>query len=188
MYEITLNPRDYGIEALVEGMGAESSIFNGDNRKQWANEVGIFVSRLNGLSARAKKLHDLLSGDESIKATPAALKTLKVQMFNINDALNASIDLSEKLESEVTPVGVCASSGTIGHSVSFGHTDAAVVVCRPVALADASATALGNRVSRPEEVARALKWIQGVGEIQGALVIVRDQLGVWGELDLVRLH
>lgn len=104
MYEITLNPRDYGIEALVEGMGAESSIFNGDNRKQWANEVGIFVSRLNGLSARAKKLHDLLSGDESIKATPAALKTLKVQMFNINDALNASIDLSEKLESEIAPV------------------------------------------------------------------------------------
>lgn len=104
MYEITLNPEDYGIEALVEGMGAEKSRFNGDNRKQWADEVGMFVSRLNGLSIKAKKLQDLLSNTESIEATPTALKTLKVQMFNINDALNVSIDLSEKLESKIVRV------------------------------------------------------------------------------------
>ena len=103
MYEITLNPEDYGIEALVEGM-SENSHFNGDNRKQWADEVGTFVSRLDSLIVKAKKLQDLLSGSESIEATPAALKTLKVQMFNINDALNASIDLSDKLESEITRI------------------------------------------------------------------------------------
>ncbi|MBW2591826.1 MAG: hypothetical protein JRE58_02270 [Deltaproteobacteria bacterium] len=104
MYEITLNPEDYGIEALVAGMGIESRRFNGDNRKQWADEVGIFVNRLNGLSAKAKKLQDLLSNNESIEATPAALKTLKVQMFTINDALNTSIDLSEKLETEIVRI------------------------------------------------------------------------------------
>jgi len=104
MYEITLNPEDYGIEALVDGMGTENGRFNGDNRKQWSAEVGIFVSRLDDLSAKAKKLQDLLSGNESIKATSGALKTLKVQMFNINDALNASIELSEKLDTEIVQV------------------------------------------------------------------------------------
>ncbi len=104
MYEITLNPENYGIEALVEGMGTGDSRFNGGNRKQWADEVGIFVNRLNGLSVKAKKLQELLSGNESIATTPAALKTLKLQMFNINDALNASIDLSEKLESKIVRI------------------------------------------------------------------------------------
>ncbi len=104
MYEITLNPEDYGIEDLVKGMEAERSVFNGDNRKQWAAEVGIFVDKLNGLSAKAKKLQNLLAGTESINASPASLKTLKVQMFNINDALTASIDLSEKLETEIVRI------------------------------------------------------------------------------------
>lgn len=42
----------------------------------------------------------------------------------------------------------CTSSGTVGHSFSFGRGDAAVVLAGDPALADATATALGNRLRR----------------------------------------
>ena len=43
-----------------------------------------------------------------------------------------------------TPIGVCTSSGTVGHSLSFGKADAAVLVSPSATLADAAATAVGN--------------------------------------------
>ena len=53
-----------------------------------------------------------------------------------------------------SPLGVCTSSGTVGHSLSFGRADAACVVAPGAALADAAATALGNRVQDPGAIAR----------------------------------
>jgi hypothetical protein len=34
-------------------------------------------------------------------ATSASLKTFKVQLFKINDALNTAFDLAEKLEADI---------------------------------------------------------------------------------------
>ncbi len=45
---------------------------------------------------------------------------------------------------------VCTSSGTVGHSLSFGRADAATVIAGDGYLADAMATALGNRISKPQ--------------------------------------
>lgn len=84
-------------------------------------------------------------------------------------------------------LGICTSSGTVGHSLSFGRADAALVVSADTALADAVATALGNRVSSPADVGGALEWVQTVREVRHALVIVGETLGAWGELELVRL-
>ncbi len=55
-----------------------------------------------------------------------------------------------QIEARDTPLGVCTSSGTVGHSLSFGRADAVVVLAPAAALADAAATAIGNRVSRKE--------------------------------------
>jgi ApbE superfamily uncharacterized protein (UPF0280 family) len=43
-------------------------------------------------------------------------------------------------------IGVCTSSGRMGHSISFGDADAAVVIAEDALLADALATAIGNKV------------------------------------------
>lgn len=43
----------------------------------------------------------------------------------------------------------CTSSGTVGHSFSYGRADAAVVLADDPVLADATATALGNRLRYP---------------------------------------
>jgi hypothetical protein len=45
-----------------------------------------------------------------------------------------------------TKIGICTSSGTLGHSISFGGADAATVISKSVAVADAGATLLGNSV------------------------------------------
>lgn len=96
--------------------------------------------------------------------------------------------LSLRLAVEVDPgpqgVGVCTSSGTVGPSLSFGRADAALVVAEDTALADAAATALGNRVRQAADIPAALEWAQGVAGLRGALVIQDSRLGVWGELRL----
>jgi len=101
MYEIIANPADYNIEALVEGMGYNPIEFPDDERQKWAKEIGIFADRLSGLADKAKYLHDLFTGEEAIVATPASLKTFKVQLFKINDALTTALDLASKVESEI---------------------------------------------------------------------------------------
>jgi ApbE superfamily uncharacterized protein (UPF0280 family) len=83
--------------------------------------------------------------------------------------------------------GVCTSSGTVGHSLSFGRADAACVVAAEAALADACATELGNRVSDASAVNKALEWLEGIPGIIGGVVIVGEHLGAWGHIELVPL-
>ncbi|MCA1989441.1 MAG: hypothetical protein LDL07_09915, partial [Desulfarculus sp.] len=85
------------------------------------------------------------------------------------------------------PLAVCTSSGTVGHSLSLGRADAATILAKDAALADAAATALGNRVRTAADLATALDWAQGVPGVLGALVIKGSQLAAWGEVELVRL-
>jgi len=92
------------------------------------------------------------------------------------------------LDPALSPLGVCTSSGTVGHSLSFGRADAACVLAKSTALADAAATALGNRVQGPDSIAPALEWIAGVPEILGALVVVGEKLGAWGRVELAPLR
>ncbi len=95
--------------------------------------------------------------------------------------------LGLKLDPAWGPLGVCTSSGTVGHSLSFGRADAACVVASSAALADAAATALGNRVLDAQAIPGALKWVAAIPEILGAVVILGDKLGAWGQLELVPL-
>ena len=101
MYEINLDPKDYGIEALMEGMGNTPVAFNEADRQKWANEIGSFAVKLDELSEKAKSLQSLFSSGNAIKATPASLKTFKIQLFNINDALKSSFELASKINSQI---------------------------------------------------------------------------------------
>jgi ApbE superfamily uncharacterized protein (UPF0280 family) len=75
----------------------------------------------------------------------------------------------------------------VGHSLSFGRADAACVLAPSAALADAAATALGNRIQGPDSIAPALEWVASVPEILGAVVVVGEKLGAWGQVELVPL-
>ncbi|WDP89183.1 MAG: UPF0280 family protein [Desulfobacter sp.] len=85
------------------------------------------------------------------------------------------------------PFAMCTSSGTLGHSKSFGQADAATVLADSCALADAAATALGNRIQGPQDIEPAIAAGRAMNGIRGIVIIVGKQIGLWGDLQLVRL-
>jgi len=85
-------------------------------------------------------------------------------------------------------LGVCTSSGTVGPSLSFGQADAATVISENAALADAAATALGNRVHSAADLEPALEAVSSIEGVLGALAIVGDRLGAWGQVELEPLQ
>lgn len=91
-----------------------------------------------------------------------------------------------KIESSQMPCGVCTSSGTVGHSLSFGKADAAIVIAKSTALADACATAIANMISNASDISRGLKFAEQTDGIDGAVIIVADDLGAWGKIQLVK--
>ena len=101
MWEIIADPENYGIEILEEGIGNNRVTFPVDDRKRWAEEIGNFATKLNGLAERSQKIQQLFLSDEPIVATPASLKTLKVVFFKINDALISAMDLADKIEKQI---------------------------------------------------------------------------------------
>jgi hypothetical protein len=82
------------------------------------------------------------------------------------------------------PLGVCTSSGTVGHSLSFGRTAACCVKAKSVPLADAAATAIGNRIRSRKEIQAALGAGMKIEGVLGMVVIFEDQLGVIGEMHM----
>ena len=101
MYEIIADPDDYAIGAIEERFGHGQIPFPDNDRKKWAEEIGAFAQKLDSLSDKAKILQKLFFSESTIVATPASLKTFKVQLFKINDALNTAFDLAEKLEADI---------------------------------------------------------------------------------------
>ena len=80
-----------------------------------------------------------------------------------------------------TPLGVCTSSGTVGHAISFGNADAAVAFADSAALADAAATALGNAVKSERDVKKAAELAKSLS-IRGAVIIKGKSIAAWGRV------
>ncbi len=103
-----------------------------------------------------------------------------------------SSPLSMRVGIQIDPdggcMGVCTSSGTVGHSLSMGRADAVCVISDRCALADAAATAIGNRVEQPGDIQRGIEWGRGIDGVDGVVVIVGDQIGGWGKVELVSLQ
>lgn len=86
------------------------------------------------------------------------------------------------------PLSLCTSSGTIGHSLSFGKTDCVCVVSDSCALADAAATSIANRVMTKADIKGAIEFGSGIEGVQGIVVIIADGFGAWGDIEVVPLQ
>jgi len=85
------------------------------------------------------------------------------------------------------PWGVCTSSGTVGPSMSFGRADAVCILSPSAALADAAATAIGNRVHSSGDLEKGLDRAKEIAGVIGAVIIMGDKLAAWGEIELTGL-
>jgi ApbE superfamily uncharacterized protein (UPF0280 family) len=92
-----------------------------------------------------------------------------------------------EINPEEMPLGICTSSGTVGHSLSLGAADAVVVVSHSTALADAAATAIGNKVVANSDVDAVIETVNSVPGLLGAIIIKGDTMAAWGAVKLVSL-
>ncbi len=107
-------------------------------------------------------------------------RPITVGVFTYSTTLSLTIE-------EKGYYAVCTSSGTIGHSISFGFADAATVFARDACIADAFATALGNMIKQEfgkNEIENVLKdfWSKAKEHIEGAIVIKGDIVGFAGKI------
>lgn len=95
--------------------------------------------------------------------------------------------LGLRIDSPGHPVAVCTSSGTLGHSLSLGRADAAVVISDSGALADAAATAIGNEVLDKNDIDQAIMFGKKIEGVRGIVVILGNKIGFWGDVEFVTL-
>jgi len=112
-------------------------------------------------------------------------RTRLIGIYAGKSPLTAKIAL--EIGAEETPLGICTSSGTVGHSLSFGTADAVIVLSQSTAVADAAATAIGNSIKTAEDVAAAIEQAQTIDGLAGVVIIKDDKMGLWGRARLVSL-
>ena len=92
-----------------------------------------------------------------------------------------------KLKGRDMPYGVCTSSGTVGPSLSFGKADAVCIVGNSALFADGLATYVGNIVKKKSDIATAIEKGKTFPDVIGILIVLGDHLGIWGDLEIVRI-
>jgi hypothetical protein len=110
-------------------------------------------------------------------------ENVRVAVYAGNSPLTYKIGLL--LKPGQMPLGVCTSSGTVGHSLSFGKADAVCVLSRSSTMADAAATAMGNMVKGKEDIRTALEKGIKIEGVSGALIVIADHFGAIGEVELI---
>jgi len=116
------------------------------------------------------------------------LKSLRERLVGIyagESPLTGKIGL--KINNEDTPLGICTSSGTVGHSLSHGKADAVIVLSKSATVADAAATAIGNLITQPNDIPSGIEFAKGIEGLSGVIIIKDDNMGLWGEIRICRV-
>jgi uncharacterized protein len=133
---------------------------------------------------------DLLTRSRSVVVENGGDLYLKVDRPVTIAVFAGTSPLSMKIGLRVDPsqgLGVCTSSGTVGHSLSLGVADAVCVLARDAALADAAATAIGNRVLADAELGAVASASRRIADIDGVLIVRGAQLAAWGAVEVIPL-
>ena len=107
---------------------------------------------------------------------------VKISIFAGDSPLSETLGVT--IPPSFSPLGICTSSGTVGHSLSFGKADAVMIACRDTLLADAYATSFGNKVRSCDDIEPTLNEIGACDEILSSVIIVGDRMGIRGLFDL----
>lgn len=153
-----------------------------------ANKAGVGpMAAVAGAIAEQVSLFLLERADEVIVENGGDLflkvnEPVAVGIFAGTSSISGKLAL--QIEPGQTPLGICTSSGTVGPSISFGQADAAIAVAPSTALADAAATALGNRVRGEKDLQKAIAFARQIEGLTGVLLIIGDKIAAWGDLRL----
>nr|WP_320014229.1 UPF0280 family protein [uncultured Desulfobacter sp.] len=161
--EMTMASKAAGVGPMAAVAGAVAQSV-GRNLLQWSSNVLVE----NG-------------GDIFIKSDTQTIFTIYAGSSPL------SMKTGIKVARRPASFAMCTSSGTVGHSKSFGKADAVSVLADCCALADAAATALCNQVQTPKDIETAIAAGKCMAGVQGIVIISGKQIGLWGALELVKL-
>jgi len=114
------------------------------------------------------------------------MKTKKIRYLGIYAGRSKlSGKFSLRIHPADTPLGVATSSGSVGHSLNFGNADAVVILGKDALLADSVATATANLVESANDFRKAIDFAKKIPQICGILIILKDNLAIWGKIELV---
>lgn len=95
-------------------------------------------------------------------------------------------EMAFEIKGRDSPLGICTSSGKIGHSISFGLSDSVTVISKSPSLADALATRIANDVNgqtSEDKVSNALNTADDYREFfEGILIISGENVATNGKL------
>lgn len=116
-----------------------------------------------------------------------ALKTNKkivTGLYAGNSSLSGEIGF--QIKAKQTPMGICTSSGTVGHSISFGRSDAVTVFASESSIADALATSIANYAQGKTDHDAVQKSLDRADDFReyfkGVMVVVGEQAGTIGKI------
>ncbi len=105
-------------------------------------------------------------------------------IYSNNEILGNNIAF--RIKARKHPLGICTSSGKIGHSISFGTSDSVSVISKSPSLADGLATRIANDVEGNDsesKVSNALETAENYKEyFKGVLIISDENIGTVGKL------
>lgn len=173
-----LKPIPVGINAapIVKEMAEQSRKANVGPMSTVAGAIAEFLGN-DLLKAGYKDVIVENGGDIFLKTR----KTRKVGVYVGRSKLWNKLQL--EIRPKDMPLGICTSSGTIGHSLSFGCADSVVILSKSASLADSVATATANRINSKEDLQRALDFARSVQGILGVVIILKNNLITWGKVE-----
>ncbi|MEX1376715.1 MAG: UPF0280 family protein [Eubacteriales bacterium] len=98
---------------------------------------------------------------------------------------DSPISMKMAIEIPAGIFGVCTSAGKVGPSLSFGNADAAIVLSKNCALADAAATLLGNYIQSDQNLKESIEKIMKISGVLGAVGICGEKIAAAGQIKLV---
>lgn len=119
-------------------------------------------------------------GDIALKTN----KKLVMGLYSGESSLSGKIGFQIKATNK--PMGICTSSGTVGHSISFGKSDSVTVFSKQASVADALATSIANNAigsNTQDMVQNCLDKADNYREFyNGVIVVVGEHAGTIGKI------
>lgn len=111
-------------------------------------------------------------------------KKILCGIYSNNEVLQNNIAF--ELKARNSPLGICSSSGKIGHSISFGEADSVTVISKSSSIADGLATRIANDANgetSEDRISKALECCENYKEFfDGVLIISGGHVATIGRL------
>ena len=170
-------PVDEDAPAIVKAMAEVSEKTGTGPMAAVAGAIAEFVGR------DLLKLSDEIIIENGGDIFMKTLRNRRLGIYAGNSPFSGRIVI--EIKSSNTPLGICTSSGTLGHSLSFGKADAVVVISPSSPLADGIATAIGNVIQKESDILEGIQLARGFKEIKGILIIKNEEMGIWGDIEIL---